>query len=146
MASIEKFPRTRAVDLAKLEAEVTGDLPIKGPPSVHSEQMPDYVEHLEGVSRVGALTAEAVVRDYESAAKEIEAMGAELISAAKKCEAMTADVHNAIAFMRDTAEAYRQEGKKIFKRIEECALFTENVRKTCEDVKRRMIEGNSGVQ
>jgi hypothetical protein len=144
MASIEKFPRAKAVDLAKLEADVTGSLPIK--PPVHSEQMPDYVEHLEGVSRVGALTAEAVVRDYESAAKEIEAMGAELISAAKQCEAMTADVHNAIAFMRDTAEAYRQEGKKIFKRIEECALFTENVRKTCEDVKRRMIEGNSGVQ
>jgi hypothetical protein len=143
MASIEKFPRAKAVDLAKLEAEVTGTLPIK---AVHSEQMPDYVEHLEGVSRVGALTAEAVVRDYESAAKEIEAMGAELISAAKQCEAMTADVHNAIAFMRDTAEAYRQEGKKIFKRIEECALFTENVRKTCEDVKRRMVEGNSGVQ
>jgi len=146
-ASIEKFPRTKAVDLAKFEAEVTGALPIKAAPSVHSsEQMPDYVEHLEGVSRVGALTAEAVVRDYESAAKEIEAMGAELISAAKKCEAMTADVHNAIAFMRDTAEAYRQEGKKIFKRIEECALFTENVRKTCQDVKRRMTEGDGGVQ
>ena len=146
-AIIEKFPRTKAVDLAKLEAEVTEALPIKAAPSVHSsEQMPDYVEHLEGVSRVGALTAEAVVRDYESAAKEIEAMGAELISAAKKCEAMTADVHNAIAFMRDTAEAYRQEGKKIFKRIEECALFTENVRKTCQDVKRRMTEGNGEVQ
>jgi hypothetical protein len=146
MASIEKFPRAKAVDMAKLEAEVTGALPIKTVPPVHSEQMPDYVEHLEGVSRVGALTAEAVVRDYESAAKEIEAMGAELISAAKKCEAMTADVHNAIAFMRDTAEAYRQEGKKIFKRIEECALFTENVRKTCEDVKRRMVEGNGAIQ
>jgi hypothetical protein len=146
-ASIEKFPRTRAVDLAKLEAEVTEAIPIKAAQSVRSsEQMPDYVEHLEGVSRVGALTAEAVVRDYESAAKEIEAMGAELISAAKKCEAMTADVHNAIAFMRDTAEAYRQEGKKIFKRIEECALFTENVRKACQDVKRRITEGDGGVQ
>jgi hypothetical protein len=139
-AIIEKFPRTMAVDLAKLEAEVTEALPIKAEPSVHSsEQKPDYVEHLEGVSRAGALTAEAVMRDYESAAKEIEAMGAELISAAKKCEAMTADVHNAIAFMRDTAEAYRQEGKKIFKRIEECALFTENVRKTCQEL-------NAGLQ
>ena len=113
MSSIENFPR---VDMAKLEAEVTE------------------------VSRVG-VTAEAVMRDYESAAKEIEAMGAELISAAKKWEAMTADVQNAI---RDTAAAYRQEGKKIFERIEECALFTEDVRKTCEDVKRRMIEGNGG--
>jgi len=85
-----------------------------------------------------ALTAEAVTREYESALKEIEAMGAELISVAKKCEAMTSDVQNLI---RDTAEAYRQEGKKIFERIEECAVFTEGVRKTCKDVKHRMIEG-----
>src|SRR6516165_11611616 len=89
-----------------------------------------------------ALTVEAVKREYESAAKEFEAMGAELISAAKKCEALTTDVQNTI---RDTAEAYRQEGKKLFNQIEESALFTENVRKTCEDVKRRMIERNGGA-
>jgi len=147
MASIEKFPRTKALDLAKLEADVTAafpPLPTRASQSAH-EPLPDYVEHREGVSRVGALTAEAVVRDYEAAAKEIEAMGAELVSAAKKCEAMTADVHNTIAFMRDTAVAYREEAKKIFKRIEECALFTEDVRKTCETVKRRMMEGSSIV-
>ena len=146
MANIEKFPRTKALDLAKLEADVTGTLPalpIRTARSVLAEPLPDYVEHQEGVSRVGALSAEAVVRDYEAAAKEIEAMGAELVSAAKKCEEMTADVHNAIAFMRDTAAAYREEAKKIFRRIEECALFTEEVRKTCETVKRRMMEDRS---
>ena len=101
---------------------------------------------IENIPRVdmakleAALTAEAVKREYESLAKEFEAMGAELISAAKKCEALTADVQNTI---RDTAEAYRQEGKKIFERIEECALFTEDVRKTCETVKRRMTEDRS---
>jgi len=115
-------------------------LPIRTARSVLAEPLPDYVEHREGVSRVGALSAEAVVRDYEAAAKEIEAMGAELVSAARKCEEMTAEVHNAIAFMRDTAAAYREEAKKIFRRIEECALFTEDVRKTCETVKRRMME------
>ena len=66
---------------------------------------------------------------------------AELIDAAKKCEAMTADVHDAIAYMRDTAAAYREDAKKFFKRIEACALFTEDVRKTCEEVKRKMAEG-----
>ena len=81
---------------------------------------------------------EAVMQDYESAAKEIEALGAELISAAKQCEAMNADV-NAI---RDIAQAYRQEGKKIFARIEECGLFTADVRKICEDVKRRIKESH----
>jgi hypothetical protein len=146
MTNIEKFPRTKALDLARLEADVTAALPVssvRAPSPVPSEPLPDYVEHREGVSRVGQLTAEAVVRDYEAAAKEIEAMGAELISAAKKCEAMTAEVHTAIAFMRDTAASYREEAKKIFRRIEECALFTEDVRKTCETVKRRMLEDKS---
>ncbi len=146
MANIEKFPRTKALDLARLEADVTAALPVlplRTAPSVLAEPLPEYVSHREGVSRVGALSAEAVVRDYEAAAKEIEAMGAELVSAAKKCEAMTAEVHNAIAFMRDTAAAYREEAKKIFARIEECALFTEDVRKTCETVKRRMMEDRS---
>jgi uncharacterized protein YukE len=83
------------------------------------------------------------MRDYEVAAKEIEAMGAELINAAKKCEAMTAEVHTSIAYMRDTAAAYREEAKKLFKRIEDCALFTQDVRKACEDIKRRMMEGNT---
>jgi len=139
MASIERLHRTAPLDLAKLEEDVVASVPaLRGPPSA---PMPDYVEHQDGVTRVGALTAEAVVRDYEAAAKEIEAMGAELINAAKKCEAMTAEVHNAIAFMRDTAASYREEAKKIFKRIEECSIFTENVRKTCETVKLKMIEG-----
>lgn len=84
---------------------------------------------------------EALMRDYESAAQEIEALGGELISAAKQCEMMTADVHKAI---RDTAEAYRQEGRKISIRIEECALFAAEVRKTCDNAKRRIIEGNDG--
>ena len=143
MANIEKFPRTKPLDLARLEADVTAALPALPIRSTHPlppEPLPDYVEHREGVSRVGQLTAEAVVRDYEAAAKEIEAMGNELIIAAKKCEAMTGEVHTAIAFMRDTAASYREEAKKIFKRIEECALFTEDVRRTCETVKRRMME------
>src|SRR5215467_1861050 len=110
MASIEQFRKTKALDLTKLESDVVEALPLsRRLPSVQSEPMPDYVEHQEGVSRVGALSAEAVVRDYEAAAKEIEAMGAELINAAKKCEAMTAQVHNAIAYVRDTASAYREE-------------------------------------
>ena len=141
MGSIEKLRKGTEVSLVQqLEADITAAPPGS---SLASIALPDYVEHQDGVSRVGALSAEAVVRDYEAAAKEIESMGAELIDAAKRCEAMTAEVHNAIAYMRDTAAAYREEAKKIFKRIEDCELFTQDVRKTCEDVKRRMVEGNN---
>ena len=139
MGEIERLRKSTDVNLAQLEADITG---LRSGAALTSVALPDYVEHQEGVSRVGALSAEAVVRDYEAAAKEIESMGAELIEAAKRCEAMTAEVHNAIAYMRDTAAAYRQEAKKIFKRIEDCALFTQDVRKTCEEVKRRMIGGD----
>ena len=55
--------------------------------------MPDYVVHRDGVNRVGKLSAEAVVREYDAAVKEIEALGAELTEAAKKCEATVAGVH-----------------------------------------------------
>jgi hypothetical protein len=141
MGSILRVQKGVEVNLAQLEEDITtAARPVS---SLASIALPDYVEHQEGVPRVGALSAEAVVRDYEAAAKEIESMGAELIDAAKKCEAMTAEVHNAIAFMRDTAAAYREEAKKIFNRIEACALFTEDVRKTCEEVKRKMVEGNT---
>src|SRR5215475_4080070 len=144
MTSTEDVGKNAPLDWVKLEADVTvaiparSLMPINRAPSVQSDPIPDYVKHQDGVPRVGALSAEAVVRDYEFAAKEIEAMGAELISAAKKCEAMTAEVHSAISYMRDTAAAYREEAKKIFKRIEDCALLTEDVRKTCETIKRRI--------
>jgi hypothetical protein len=146
MNSIEKVRKFDRIDLDQLEEEIEAAHPVLSiarAPSVQSTAMPDYVAHQDGVPRVGALSAEAVVRDYEATAKEIEAMGAELISAAQKCEAMTAQVHDAIAYIRDTASAYREEAKKIFKRIEDCTLLTEDVRKTCESVKRK-IEGNDG--
>jgi hypothetical protein len=133
-------------DFTQLEADAAATpprtlLPSIKAPSVQSGPLPDYVEHQNGVPRAGALSAEAVVREYEAAAKEIEAMGVGLIDAAKQCEAMTAEVHNAIAYMHETAAAYREEAKRIFKRIEDCALLTEDVRKTCENLKHR-IESN----
>ena len=143
MGSIEQLRKSTEVSLVQLEADIAAG--ARPGSSLASIALPDYVEHQQGVPRVGALSAEAVVRDYEAAAKEIESMGAELIDAAKKCEAMTAEVHSAIGYMRDTATAYREEAKKIFKRIEDCALFTEDVRKTCEEVKRKMVEGTAAA-
>jgi hypothetical protein len=142
MATIEQLRNGSGPNLTQLEADIAA---VRPSTSFETIALPEYVEHIDGVSRVGALSAEAVVRDYESAAKEIEAMGAELIEAAKRCEAMTIQVHDAIAYMRETAAAYREEAKNIFKRIEDCALFTQDVRKTCEEVKRRMMEGHGRV-
>jgi hypothetical protein len=100
--------------------------------------MPDYVEHKEGVNQVGRLSAEVVVREYDAAVKEIEALGAELIEAAKKCEAMVAGVHATVTEIQELAASYREEGKRYFLQIEECSLTTSEVRTVCEALKKKI--------
>jgi hypothetical protein len=100
--------------------------------------MPDYVEHKEGVNRVGKLTAEAVVREYDAAVKEIEALGAELTEAAKRCEATVAGVHSVVNEIKELAANYRDQGKRYFLQIEECSLTTSEVRTVCEALQKKI--------
>ena len=100
--------------------------------------MPDYVEHKEGVNQVGKLSAEAVVREFDAAVKEIEALGAELTEAANKCEAMVAGVHSMVNEIQKLAANYREEGKRYFLQIEECSLMTSEVRIVCEALKKKI--------
>ena len=107
--------------------------------------MPDYVEHKEGVNQVGKLSAEAVIREYDAAVKEIEALGVELAEAAKKCEAMVAGVHSMVNEIKELASNYREEGKRYFLQIEDCSLMTSEVRTVCETLKKRIAAGNNLV-
>ena len=100
--------------------------------------MPDYVEHRDGATEIGRLSAEAVVREYEAAAKDIEALGAELIERVKQCEAMSRDVLRVTDELKETAKRYRAEAKRVFDQIESCSLLTAEVRKICEDMKDRL--------
>jgi len=136
------------VDLEKeIEAEVRNSPPMRGqrsiefaPPRVRAPTIaiPDYVEHREGATEIGKLSAEAVVREYEAAAKDIEAMGAELIECVKQCEAMTRDALAVIEDIKETAARYREEAKRIFFQIENCTLMTAEVRKTCIELKEKI--------
>jgi hypothetical protein len=102
------------------------------PPVAPALSMPDYVEHREGATEIGKLSAEAVVREYESAAKEIETLGAELIQRVKQCEDMTRDALAVVDEVKQTAARYRTEAKRIFLEIEDCSLMTAEVRKLCD--------------
>jgi hypothetical protein len=128
--------RTRRAPVLRGVSE-SHDHPLpKGP-------MPDYVEHKEGVNQVGKLSAEAVVREYDAAVKEIEALGAELTEAAKKCEAMVAGVHATVSEIKELAANYREEGKRYFLQIEDCSLMTSEVRSVCETLKKKIAAGSS---
>lgn len=138
-------------DMANVESDIANELrrspPLRqqlvvdyAPPAVRTPlvPMPSYVEHAEGVNDVGRLSAEAVVRDYEAAAKEIETMFSELTDAAKRCETMVAAVLQNAAEVKETAMAYREEAKRVFEEIEHCSVMNEEVRKTCNALKERI--------
>jgi hypothetical protein len=119
------------------------ELPHSDDRRLPKSPMPDYVEHKDGVNQVGKLSAEAVVREYDAAVKEIEALGAELADAAKKCEAMVAGVHAMVGEIRELAANYREEGKRYFLQIEDCSLMTSEVRSVCETLKKKIAAGNN---
>ncbi|HEY0431877.1 MAG TPA: hypothetical protein VGC61_08650 [Pyrinomonadaceae bacterium] len=100
--------------------------------------MPEYVQHDQGATEIGKLSAEAIVAEYEAAAKDIEAMGAELIKRVKQCETMTQDALAVIKEMKATAARYREEAKRVFLQIQECSLMTAEVRKTCTELKEKI--------
>lgn len=100
--------------------------------------MSDYVEHREGATEIGTLSAEAVAREYEAAAKDIAAMGAELIECVKQYDVMSREALSATEEMKHTARRYRDEAKSIFLQIEDSSLMMEEVRKTCNELKKRI--------
>ena len=112
------------------------------PPSVRAPDlgMPDYVEHSDGATEIGKLSAEAVVREYEAAAKDIETLGEELTERAKQCEAMMREALLVTDELKETAARYRAEAKRVFDQIESCSLLTAEVRKICEDMKDRLAK------
>ena len=130
-----------------IEAELRKGPPARGqrpadivPPnlSAPSLAMPDYVEHRTGATEIGKLSAEAVVREYEVAAKEIEAMGTELIERVKQCEAMAHDALAVTGELKEIAARYREEAKHIFAEIENCSQATAEVRKACTELRDKL--------
>ena len=100
--------------------------------------MPDYVEHRDGATEIGKLSAEAVVREYEAAAKDIEALGVELVENVKQCEAMNRDALVVIEELKETAERYRKEARRVFLQIENYSLVMSEVRKTCAEMREKI--------
>ena len=123
-----------------LEREIEEEF-RKLPPAVRSPNLaiPGYVEHRDGVTEIGKLSAEVVVREYEAAAKDIETMGAELIDLAKRCEATTRDALVVTDDLKEIAGRYREEAKRVFLEIENCSLVTADVRRTCNELIEKIV-------
>src|SRR5262249_28455378 len=101
---------------------------LESAPRLAKPQMPEYVNHREDVSEIGKLSAEAIAREYEATAKEIESMGEVVRDMVQRCEQLTTSASSMLKDIRTTAARYRQEGKRIFNEIESCSSATDEVR------------------
>jgi signal transduction protein with GAF and PtsI domain len=93
--------------------------------------VPDYVSHRDDVSEIGKLSAEAIVKEYEETAKEIETMGDVVREMVQRCEQLTASASAMLKDIKTTAARYRKEGKRMFTEIESCSSATDEVRRLC---------------
>ena len=103
-----------------------------------SPPIPVYVEHHAEVDQIGKLSAEAVAAQYEDAVKALEAMGTTLIDCVQRAEKMAAGCKDAIAYVQDTAQKYREEANLIFDRIQQASVMTAEVRSVCDDMRKRI--------
>lgn len=137
-ADIERVINTGIrTELSKDERLAYAPSPTIGAPEI---ALPEYVEHRDGTTEIGKLSAEAVVREYEAAAKEIESMGADLIECAKRCEAVTRDALVVTEELNEVAARYRTEAKRVFEHIENCSLIVASVRRACVEMKDKIAK------
>ena len=97
--------------------------------------MPDDAGHLDGATEIGRLSAQGAAREYEVAAKEIDAMRDELLERVKQCEAMTRDALAVTEELKEIAASYREQGKRIFVEIERSSELTSEIRKACTEMR-----------
>jgi hypothetical protein len=141
----------KALELADVEQDIAQALAESAPLRDHrpidfaplkvraaSSQMTSHLEHPADVDQIGKLSAETVAAQYEGAVKALEEMGTTLIDCVKRAEKMAAGCKDAIAYVQDTAEKYREEAKLIFDRIEQASVLTAEVRSVCDEMRRKM--------
>lgn len=103
--------------------------------------LPAYVEHAPNVDEIGRLSAGAIAGQYETAAKTIEAMGADLVRCVTGVEALASEAKEAIQHVEELAQRYREDAKRMFDQIERASLLTAEVRKTCDEMRRKLEPG-----
>ena len=134
----------RPFDVSQIEGEIHEAVVHRAPhiqavdPVPRVLAVPDYVNHHEDATEIGKLSAEAIVREYELTAKEIEAVGEFVKEMAQRCEQLTTSASVMLKEIKATAARYRKEGKRIFNEIESCSSATDEVRQLCETFRDRI--------
>ena len=122
-------PRLKAVNLDTLEQDVQSAL--------RHQQIGQAVEHV-GEKDVGRLSAEAVLVQYEAAAKGVETMGDEIKDRIAKLETAMREADEAMKLVSEAAAAIREKGKLVHMQIEEATQLSKDIRDACVEFRKKV--------
>lgn len=129
---LDEAARERELGMKEMPAETE-----YAPPAVVMP-LPDYVRHSENTTPTGAVVGEAIVREYEAAAQEIEALGEELRAEYAKAGERQQRLADALNNLTETAKAYREEAKRVFEQVEACASMANSVSELCQQMRAKL--------
>lgn len=104
-------------------------------------QLPAYVEHSPEATPTGIACGEAIVIEYEKAAKEIEALGVELKARIEVDNQAKARLAEAFTQLTETAKAYRDEAKRVFEQVEATTAKANQVSELCRELQGKLKPG-----
>ena len=119
---IEPKPHLRSVDLDNLERDVASAL----------NRQPVQEQD------IGRLSAEAVLAQYEAAAKSVEGMGDEIKDRIKRLEAALVEADQDLKLVAEAAAAIREKGRLVYVQIEEASGVSEKIRNACADFRKKV--------
>ena len=82
---------------------------------------------------LGRMSAEAVLTQYEAAAKAVEEMGKEVTAMVKRLGEKLVECDQDMKHIVETAAAIREKGKHSQALIEQVSALSSEIRKTCDE-------------
>jgi hypothetical protein len=87
---------------------------------------------------IGKLSAEAVLSQYDQAAKSVEELGNEIKDRIRKLEAAMIEANNDLKLIADASQKIMEKGKQVYLQIEEASGVSKDIRDTCAEFVRRV--------
>jgi hypothetical protein len=120
--------RLRPIDVERLEGDVISALT-----SYQNKIIP-----ITKTEDIGRLSAEAVLSEYEIAAKAIEGLGDEIKTRIKNLETSLFEADKDIKTVAETANAIREKGKLVQVQIEEASSVSKGINDACVEFRKKV--------
>ena len=128
---LQEFPDLEKEIASALKA---GTTPIATTVPIISTRMPTRLPEND----LGRMSAEAVLTQYEAAAKAVEDMGEEVRNRIEKLEDSLKDCDATMKALAEAAQAIREKGRLVQVQIEEASALSTDIRSKCEEFKQKV--------